>query len=435
MSKCNLLKPLSNNNGNFFMFSQYSDDLTKEYTQKDQYRVIPSKFVAMNIDAQKFDNNSIAKVFQNYYENACSFFRTELVGEEEQWNPRLAGSLLWQTMIREGLISVEDTTPIKYIGDINIYSTQEIDGTSYNEIYCYIGNDVVDKKYKVSYENKKFYSCNSSCICGFENEYDSLGKDSNTEYINGLPLGPVYDSQNGTSGYFLYDYVLDTEGESLGDEYNRLATSFDINTIVVLYDIENVEGGKHNPPLYSNIPMGIYFTGKIEQGEIKNGIKKYVQNAEVYGQGTSYGLRICTRYLSYPNAVMFQDTIAVDTDEQEENMTSLLSKMNDSQIMMREALNRVVENSSNLKNHYNQFKGNLVNVPYIQTVGGVSYWFVNGRNTEAKVLDIDDIEINIQEINEDDINLIFKSHQVIDTEDESMVITDAEVNELFDNRN
>ena len=103
--------------------------------------------------------------------------------------------------------------------------------------------------------------------------------------------------------------------------------------------------------------------------------------------------------------------------------------------MMREALNRVVENSSNLKNHYNQFKGNLANVPYIQTVGGVSYWFVNGRNTEAKVLDTEDIEINVQEINEDDINLVFKSHQVIDTEDESMVITDAEVNELFDNRN
>lgn len=432
MSKCNLLKPLSNNNGNFFMFSQYSDDLTKEYTQKDQYRVIPSKFIAMNIDARKFDNNSIAKIFQNYYENACSFFRTQL-GDE--WNPKLAGSLLWQTMIREGLISTEDTTPIKYIGDINIYSTQEIDGTSYNEIYCYIGNDVVDKKYEITYENKEFYSYNSSCICGFENEYDSLGKDSNMEYINGLPLGPVYDSNNGTSGYFLYDYVLDTEGKSLGDEYNRLATSFDINTIVVLYDIENVEGGKHDPPLYSNIPMGVYFTGKIEQGEIKNGIKKYIQNAEVYGQGTSYGLRICTRYLSYPNAVVFQDTIAVGTDKQGENMTSLLSKMNDSQIMMREALNRVVENSSNLKNHYNQFKGNLANVPYIQTVGGVSYWFVNGRNTEAKVLDTEDIEINVQEINEDDINLVFKSHQVIDTEDESMVITDAEVNELFNNRN
>lgn len=214
----------------------------------------------MNIDAQKFDNNSIAKVFQNYYENACSFFRTRL---EEKWNPELAGSLLWQTMIREGLISVEDTTPIKYIGDINIYSTQEIDGTSYNEIYCYIGNNVVDKKYKIAYKPGKFYSYDSPYICGFENEYNSLGGDSNMEYINGLPLGPVCDSYNGDSGYFLYDYVLDTTGESLGDEYKKLATSFDINTIVVLYDIENVEGGGHEI-LHSNVPMGVYFTGKIE---------------------------------------------------------------------------------------------------------------------------------------------------------------------------
>ena len=34
--KCNLLKPVESLTGTFFMFSQYTQDLTKQYTQCDK---------------------------------------------------------------------------------------------------------------------------------------------------------------------------------------------------------------------------------------------------------------------------------------------------------------------------------------------------------------------------------------------------------------
>jgi hypothetical protein len=49
------------------------------------------------------------------------------------------------------MINVQgETSPnIKYIGDINIYSNQEVDGMSYNEIYCYIPNDAKSQRWKI----------------------------------------------------------------------------------------------------------------------------------------------------------------------------------------------------------------------------------------------------------------------------------------------
>ena len=414
MSKCNLLKPLNSNNGNFFMFSQYGEDLTKEYTQKDHYRVVPSKFIAMNLDAQNFDNNTFAQYFQNYYENACSFFR-----RENDWSQETALDLLIQALAQGGMINEYS---IKHIGDINIYSNQEIDGTSYNEIYCYIGNDVIDKKYAITKVNDKFYAHSSQCIIGYDNEFASIGS---TSYINGLNLVPIYDSGEQGTGYVKSQYSIDWDGE----DYTDKSASFDINSMIVLYDIEKVENGER-VILHSNIPMGLYVTGKINGGIIENGIRKYVHNAEIYDQGTSYGLRICTRYLSYPNAVVFQDTIAVESDETQENLTSVLSRINDSQVLMREALNKVVENSTNLKDHYNQFKGNLVNVPYIRTVAGESYWFVNGKNTEVKVLP-DNIELNVSEISSSDIYGVFKVNQGVVGNDDSIVIEDEVITSLF----
>ena len=48
--KCNLLKPVDSLTGTFFMFSQYTQDLTKQYTQCDKWRCIPSKFAALHLN-------------------------------------------------------------------------------------------------------------------------------------------------------------------------------------------------------------------------------------------------------------------------------------------------------------------------------------------------------------------------------------------------
>ena len=48
--KCNLLKRVDSLTGTFFMFSQYTQDLTKQYTQCDKWRCIPSKFAALHLN-------------------------------------------------------------------------------------------------------------------------------------------------------------------------------------------------------------------------------------------------------------------------------------------------------------------------------------------------------------------------------------------------
>ena len=52
---------------------------------------------------------------------------------------------------------------------------------------------------------------------------------------------------------------------------------------------------------YKNIPLGIYFTGTLDNDCImSNQITKYVNSEQIYNQGTSYGLRICNRFITNP---------------------------------------------------------------------------------------------------------------------------------------
>ena len=78
-AKCNLLRGLTQN-GTFFMFSEYAENLTKSYVQENQYRVIPSKYAMLNLNYGGKTAKSVGEIFQNYYENACSCFRKQNAG-------------------------------------------------------------------------------------------------------------------------------------------------------------------------------------------------------------------------------------------------------------------------------------------------------------------------------------------------------------------
>lgn len=402
MGKCNLLKPLSSNNGNFFMFSQYSEDLTIEYTQKDTSRVVPSKFIALNLNTNGLNDNTISEIFQNYYENHCCYWRGQ-----EGYEKSYSWELLLQTLENFNMIGVQDdtSTNIKYIGDINIYSNQEIDGMSYNEIYCYIPNDAKEQRWLLTQQNDNKTIESEVEIPEYIQGFDvnDLQDPSIDKYYNGLTLKP-YKSRKSNSIETINKFQL--HNNHLIDFSNNPtdvnSEQFEINTIIVLYDIKNGDKIVH-----SNLPMGIYFTGKINNGVINNPITKYVSNAEIYDQGTSYGLRICTRYLSSVNIETLQENIKVDVTSDgiyPENVTTLLSKLNESQLLMSEALNKTVENAENLKNHYNLFKTSKTNVPYIQNVNGVPYWFVNGKNTDVQVLDVSQINIDVKSITSNELD-------------------------------
>jgi hypothetical protein len=143
MGKCNLFAPISQSTGNFLLFSQYAEDMTKSANSEDYYRVVPSKYILLNLNAQSgWDAVKYSEYFQNYYENACSIMR-----EKTDWNPECASTLLWRALTKDGVgfidAPTEDegstdvfTSPsVVHIGDINITSDNQVDGVNYNEIY------------------------------------------------------------------------------------------------------------------------------------------------------------------------------------------------------------------------------------------------------------------------------------------------------------
>ena len=56
--------------------------------------------------------------------------------------------------------------------------------------------------------------------------------------------------------------------------------------------------------------MGIYFTGKFVDTELTNPVTKYITNEDAFGMGSSYGLRICTRFSASPNGTPISETIS-----------------------------------------------------------------------------------------------------------------------------
>ena len=126
--------------------------------------------------------------------------------------------------------------------------------------------------------------------------------------------------------------------------------------------------------------MGMYFTGKILQGSLTNTITKYTNT--LYGTGTSYGVRICSRFISTAtNGILSTSEITADGTNYT-NLCQLMSKMSDNLDLMFSIANQ----SKDTIDQYNQYKdtlsvikNNRTNVPYVQTINGVDYWFVNGK--------------------------------------------------------
>ena len=414
--KCNLLKPVNNLTGTFFSFSQYAQDLTNQYVNPDSYRCLPSKYIAMDLDYSVIDGEDISErgeelgnIFQNYFENACTFLRAN-----SEWNPEDSRTLLFQTLQKFGLMTVKniDNNPIseeiKHIGDINIYSYNDNeDGIGYNEIYCYIPNEAKCVNYLLNESNpsNNTTAYDSLYICGYDNQtpfnglsYNVIEKKTEEGEEKNYPL--YIDSYNGEFSYavgkFIQRAAEDDEDPSQintfvpnclestypSDDVQRNYDKFNINTIVVLYDIVR-KTSVSDQIIYRNIPLGVYFTGCLDNdaGIMSNTITKYVNSGQIYNQGTSYGLRICTRFLSSPNSTEIKD-ISVNGSAVSE-IAPVLEKMGETIIAVEDSIAESSQIQTELKSHLSQFKNNKVNVPYIRKIGDKKYWFVNGKNTGA----------------------------------------------------
>ena len=444
MAVCNLFSELTCESGNFLMFSQYVEDLTRNMSVGDNWKVVPSKFVAMNLDYSFFDpymnnetinagklNNILPEFFQNYYENGCAYGKNEeayknYIEEHEdevfpewtEWNPNKAKNFFWNSLFKSNLLSnsvhsgnyeeeiLHYVPEIVYYGDINMYSYNEHQGLGYGEIYCYIPSDA-NRKFCQLVEEKDTYGNNtnqSETLEGFNTDEYKIGKYSKTYFYN-----PDY----------LISSCNTDEITDLGTPLNLIRNGSDlnkynINTIAVLYSIYVKQNDEWNV-IYSDIPMGLYITGKFRteeidtdndsltyETELSNEITKHVTTS--YDSGTSYGLRICTRFSATSNGKLVSTDITADVSDYS-NICQMMTNMNENLYRMREVSNSVTTTIQEYKDSLSIIKNNRTNVPYIKLIGGEEYWFINGRKV-APVKSVTFIPIEIDYLR-DELNYNF----------------------------
>ena len=383
------------------MFSQYVEDITRNYTNSDSYKVVPTQFVALNIDYKTKCNDEdfkrivlnkgtngpnigIPKYFQNCFENACAYAKNyQNNSETPTWTPKISRNLFWNFMFDGKFLTVKNYKPesdsdlyvpeVVYFDDINMHSYNEHKGMGYNEIYCYIPANSAKKNCGVNViENRQAYinENDNKCLQGF--------KDMTTENYE-------------QTYYFDEDFTMTFDNDSAPALSASTESKYEFNTVVLLYSVfEKVDDGVKVDwkPVHTNIPMGIYFTGKFDDNnEMTNTVTKYVQTS--YDTGTSYGLRICTRFTAIGNGKIVNDDIVVE-DAGYTNMCQLMTAMAENLTHMLDVTKSVINTTQSYKDTLAVIKNNRTNVPYIREIGGKQYWFVNGK----LISEVGDVTIN-----------------------------------------
>lgn len=487
--KCNIFNPLEKNNGDFYLFSQYADDCTREDALKTAYRVVPSHFAVLDINIPEVESvdNYIAETFQDY-ENRVLFLKGKYGSD---WTPEMANNLLWDCMEEAQLItpteyktttgSVSMTTykELNFIGDINIYNAKRYNDMNYNEIYCHIGSSDRSKYYAIEgVGTRQFFDYEGFSLLGWDgltvlpnmtmNEARVTAEGQYGVFGNYLPntLNPAYNDrcidverpssaeeitvnikQEGLGTVFFQigsgelepvthndgeeftftmssdvrevtvypntqnifiDGLLyasnDTDMTGIGTVYqntekgllidpqvgsiritNNNEDSFKLNTIVLFYDVYNNMDADNPQLMYRNVPMGVYFVGRYDEDtkQLKNTVTKYSNNDDVFGQGSSYNLRICTRNVVTPQGMLKYDTQVVGGEEGYDNLASVMGGLHDLIESTRTSLHSNAIEQQDIKDHLSAFKTYQTNVPYIRNVNGIPTWFVNGHNTGA----------------------------------------------------
>lgn len=389
MAICNLFKKLSNNTGEFLMFSQYAEDLTKNNSQGYKYRVVPSRFIAANVDFSKFKyattgnlNVDFPTYLQNYFENGCAVCKNM---EDVEWNPTISSNLFWNAMIEGGLINVKSTgksdvknyvNEFKYINDINIQSYDEVNGMGYSEMYCYIPNEAKEYMYGCSDLRE------SNSITTVSEFVEGYSEDDNNNLLS-LNITPDHK-------YFIdkrLDFYFDNKEVGIK---SVSSDKYEVNCIIILYNINSCDEDGNNVAIYENIPLGIYLPGVFDEGtsDMTNIITKHVNNSDIFNSGTSYGIRVCSRFSIIPNIDFIKsvDVSSVSSDEYS-SLCQVMGGISDNLNEMMSVVKSSMHESETLKNTLDIFKKSRTNVPYPIDINGTKYWYVNGRNTGITIPD------------------------------------------------
>lgn len=410
MGVCNLFKKFdsTNNNGQgiLFTFSQYAEDLTAQDTLQRDHRVVPSKFVCLDLDINGFAteqsisttndiNTAIPQCLQSYYENKISYLRGLEVEGEYTWDALDSSKFLFDflkkyKLISEANIDQDDPTSnkyipeVKYIGDINIYSNENEQNINYNEIYCMVPSDAMEYTYYLTAPGTREYSYSFD-----ETPTELNGWTANYPSGTGLQNDPEFDSDNVyNTSYDAWMQALEPDAQDTEDPTD--ADSFTFNCIIILYDV--ISGNDENSnPIYmnKNLPLGIWFSGPVVgtvgSFDLKNKVTKFVRSESIFNQGTSYGLRVCTKHIATPLGTAVVSEVG-DYDHFHTEFAEVCDEFNRAAVEINNMSAILADQHNNLKEFLAEFVNKRVNVPYIRTINGVNYWFVNGRNTETTTM-------------------------------------------------
>ena len=429
---CNIFNPLDKSNGNFLLFSQYVEDLSKSVVDST-YRVRPSRFFCMNLDNNVINNakdlttltagdasttpfNNVNQYlpgfFQNNFENAVACIRktsttaTAVNVTPFNYSVGLVEKLMQLTKTVNDEIDLQEY--VKYVGNIDATSWED----GFADIILSIGSgspipavglnsalQVTPATTPVSYIS---YSQFVSSWSGSKEYSNTEGQTSGTYYINGwtnddtLPVSGKVRSTNtigypgegstvSNTGFSSNASVFEGANGVLSFTYpDTPITSFTFNTILLTYDVE-----VNNSTVYRDVPLGIYFTGDVTTVDsttnINNPVTIFNSSDTAYGAGSGWSLRICTRFSAVPYGNLKVEEISLEQGAIPASISRIISAAAETIKEIRSFTDETIYNSQGFRDLTNLIKDGKINVPYIREVNGTKYWFVNGRNTEVPV--------------------------------------------------
>ena len=341
MSVCNIYKS-QGNKPVFYTFSEYMNDLVVNINNDGMSIARPSRFLCVKLVEDKIKDINI--FLQNYYEDACCTLRDTKDTNAEDYRKYLLGGLI-NGLYNKGFIDtsvhnvdlVRDPVNKEFIEEINInniacedidlFGDGTIDGMKYDEILCYLNPSTSNNRSLSLDESRKKPVSKSSTngqyiIAGYEREADRI---EGIDYVSQLK-----PDAEGNLPQFPLCTISDPNSGSAN------ITSFEFNAIIVLYDV--TLGKEDNSPI-ENIPLGIYIN--------PNTITKYVNNNNIYDQGTSYALRIAMRFATtYDGSIYIEDTNTYDETRDISSLVSVadrLSKTIDQMFEMTRKFNEYFE--------------------------------------------------------------------------------------------
>ncbi len=362
MNICALFKTLQSG-GNYFNLSQYTEDLIISINN-GIYVVKPTSFICANIkgsDELTLDSNILPKYLQNYYENSCSLYRN-------------SGGIdnIFLTKLKDTLDKFN--TEYVYYGEVTLYSSNNVDGTAYNEVYCYLSPNASKQTVDIS-----GVSSDSITSEQFDERIQGYQEDG---YYKGVSYSDDEDADGSIA-------IYDSECTYTYSKYSGITTesdsedpdSFTFNTIILLYNVYD----ESDNIIMENIPMGIYFTGDVNNKIINNEICKYVRNDDIYGQGSSWGIRISNKLLSTVNTQEVYTSFSEDIGGERAVFAEALDNLVNLTSTIEEKSQETQLSLQTIKASLSTIQTAQTNVPYIVDVlvdgETVPMWFINGMNT------------------------------------------------------